>query len=271
MVKVHQWLRFWPALFAADTSHLSDEEIGIYIRVLVALMLAPKQRLPAEVAWLARKFRKDEDWVRQRLYPIVIEFCARDGHWIRHAKVTQEVLRAQHASHIGAINVSVRWKKKKPDTTVIPIANAIRKKEKKEDSTFLGTDLFSESENPPPTSTEARASKKARAQHVAPEEIPDWVPKDEWSDFVAMRADTKHPLTPTARKRALNRLRDLIDDGCDAASVLNQSTRNGWRDLFPVRPDVTGGNGHERKLTTEELTDMAMKSFEAKYGKESKP
>lgn len=65
--------------------------------------------------------------------------------------------------------------------------------------------------------------------------LPEWVPVEAWSGFVAMRKHERHSLTPRAAKLVLNELGRLRDAGADPGAVLDQSTRNGWRDVFPIR------------------------------------
>jgi hypothetical protein len=70
--------------------------------------------------------------------------------------------------------------------------------------------------------------------------FPDWIPVDAWNGFVEMRKRTKHPLTERATRIAIRELTKLRDQGQDPAEVLDQSTFQDWRGLFPVR---SNGNG----------------------------
>jgi hypothetical protein len=67
---------------------------------------------------------------------------------------------------------------------------------------------------------------------------PDWVPLESWDGFVEMRKKTRHELTPRACKLVLNELERLRAGGHEPGAVLDQSTRNGWRDVFPLRSDA---------------------------------
>lgn len=78
-------------------------------------------------------------------------------------------------------------------------------------------------------------------------ELPEWVDREAWEGFAAMRRRERHPLTPRAAKLVLNELTKLRSAGHAPTDVLDQSTRNGWRDVFPIRqqresgkPDVRG-------------------------------
>lgn len=72
--------------------------------------------------------------------------------------------------------------------------------------------------------------------------LPDWVPKEEWDAFVLMRKKTGFPLTDDGVKLAIKKLDKLREDG-DPAEILNQSTMQNWRGLFPVREETIPRNG----------------------------
>ena len=77
--------------------------------------------------------------------------------------------------------------------------------------------------------------------------LPEWVPGEAWAGFVAMRKHERHSLTPRAAKLVLSELGRLRDAGQDPGAVLDQSTRQGWRDVFPLREQklrAVGGSGY---------------------------
>ena len=80
-----------------------------------------------------------------------------------------------------------------------------------------------------------KAEKKGRAFA-----LPEWVPEENWKGFVEMRS-RKHPLTPRGKSLVVGELERLRAVGEDVAAVLDQSTMNGWRGVFPVRKEVSGG------------------------------
>ena len=91
------------------------------------------------------------------------------------------------------------------------------------------------------TDTDTKKSKKGRANGVA---LPDWLPKEQWQGWLEMRSRSRAPNTERALKLALADLEKLRAEGHDPASVLDQSTKRGWRGLFPVKqvagtPDYT--------------------------------
>lgn len=68
-------------------------------------------------------------------------------------------------------------------------------------------------------------------------QIPSWMPKDAWDDFVAMRKamGASGKLTDRAKELIFLKLSDLKQDGQDLTAVLEQSVLNNWRGVFPVK------------------------------------
>jgi len=99
--------------FLADTDHLTDAEVGLYTRLLIALWRAPQQRLPNQDDWLARKFHRDPERVRSELRPLIDEFCQNDGNWITQKRISKEFKRVQKAVKQRSDASKARWLKEK--------------------------------------------------------------------------------------------------------------------------------------------------------------
>lgn len=94
----------------------------------------------------------------------------------------------------------------------------------------------------PPTPTPTQEKKDQKQKQPSPAatalpDPPDSVDREAWLGFVAMRAKQRHPLTPRAAKLVIAELEKLRAKGHDPTAVLDQSTRNGWRDVFALRND----------------------------------
>ena len=85
--------------------------------------------------------------------------------------------------------------------------------------------------------------KKDKGRAIA---LPDWLPKEEWEAWLETRRRMKAPNTERALKLALGDLERLRSEGQDPGGILDQSTKRGWRGLFPVQvstgsvPDYSG-------------------------------
>lgn len=77
--------------------------------------------------------------------------------------------------------------------------------------------------------------------------LPKSVNPQMWADFVAMRKESKHPLTQTAAKAIANKLSTFEAQGLDCNEILNTSICNGYRGVFaPVKQKVSNvGRGAE--------------------------
>jgi hypothetical protein len=75
--------------------------------------------------------------------------------------------------------------------------------------------------------------------------LPDWLPAEPWEAWLETRRRMKAPNTERALKLAIRDLEKYRAEGQDPGGVLDQSTKRGWRGLFPVSstgavPDYSG-------------------------------
>lgn len=93
--------------------------------------------------------------------------------------------------------------------------------------------------------------------------IPNFIPQDAWQGFYEMRKTGKGVFTERAASLIIKQLTQMHSEGQDVAKVLDQSTANGWKGVFPLKTQgATNGkfNIHaagremlERALAQEEL------------------
>ena len=92
-------------------------------------------------------------------------------------------------------------------------------------------------------------------------DVPDWVPPEPWANFVAMRRASRAAFTVNAAKLILTELEKLKDAGEPPGDVLDQSTRNGWRDVFAIKDRQRNGNrvsmGRNDRLPPERPTESS--------------
>ena len=97
--------------------------------------------------------------------------------------------------------------------------------------------------------------------------IPDFIPQDAWQGFYEMRKTGKGVFTERAASLIIKQLTMMHSEGQDVAKVLDQSTANGWKGVFPLKTQGAGNgkfNIHaagremlERALAQEELDSRA--------------
>lgn len=77
---------------------------------------------------------------------------------------------------------------------------------------------------------------------VAP--LPDWIPVDVWNSYLEMRKKIRKAPTSRAIELVITELQKLKAQGHAPADVLEQSVRNSWQDVYPLRggPSVASGS-----------------------------
>jgi len=94
--------------------------------------------------------------------------------------------------------------------------------------------------------------------------LPDWLDKVAWNDFLEMRKNNKATPTKRAKELLIKDLEKFREAGDDPTEVLNQSIKNSWKGLFPLKEKQNAGiNQNQRNnqarsgvghlKTTEEL------------------
>lgn len=97
--------------------------------------------------------------------------------------------------------------------------------------TLVKTDISAKTD-----SKQGRA-KRAAKKATAAIDLPQWVPADAWAGWLEMRDAKRKPPTDRAQTLALRELERLKSLGHDPTKVIDQSTRNGWTDFYPIKPE----------------------------------
>lgn len=99
--------------YMADTEHLSDAEHGIYLRLLMIIWRNPNCRIPNDMAWIARRLRKNIDEVEASVLPLIEEFFQADMHWITQKRLHKEWKWCAEKRQKNTIAAKSRWEKEK--------------------------------------------------------------------------------------------------------------------------------------------------------------
>lgn len=101
--------------------------------------------------------------------------------------------------------------------------------------------------------------KPAKAAFV----LPNWIPVDAWDGYLEMRKKKNKVPTDRARDLVIKELAKLLAAGHDLESVLDNSTKNGWTDVYapkqsqPARASPIGyesAKDRSRREASEQLT-----------------
>ena len=99
--------------YMADTDHLTFEEHGVYLRLLMLLWRAPECRIPNDQDWLCRRLRIDADYCTAVVMPLVKEFCQSDGNWITQKRLSKEFAYVMQKKKTNRASAKSRWNKEK--------------------------------------------------------------------------------------------------------------------------------------------------------------
>lgn len=91
--------------------------------------------------------------------------------------------------------------------------------------------------------------------------LPSWLPSDVWNAYVEMRNKAPKAKRPTAYALQLvqNRLHEFHKAGQSVQGILEQSIRNSWADVYPVKQDkmaIAHGMSKAAAATMQNLTDF---------------
>lgn len=92
---------------------------------------------------------------------------------------------------------------------------------------------------PSETKVSSGSEKRARGQK-SQIEIPDWIPRESWDGWQAMRRGKGAKTEGRAITLAIGELEKLRRDGHDPGAVLDQSTLKNWTGLFPLKDAQNG-------------------------------
>jgi len=97
-----------------------------------------------------------------------------------------------------------------------------------------------------PPDTEAETEKKESADALPavvredPFVLPVAIPAEAWAGFIEMRKRKRANPTDRAKKLLVAKLARLAEDGHPPGAVLDQSTANGWTDIYEIKGQANG-------------------------------
>ena len=86
--------------------------------------------------------------------------------------------------------------------------------------------------------TEREGERETEKEKKDSIEIPDWIPLEDWNDFVAMRKQIKKPMTDRAKRIVLGKLADMKNRGVDVSVALQNSIANNWQNIYEPKVEM---------------------------------
>ena len=227
--------------YRRDTAHLSLLEHGIYRQLLDQYYLTEKP-LPAETVTVMRRLSARSEDEQKAVETVLKEFFVLQNGW-HHKRCGVEIAdyneRADQAREAGKLGGRPR----KTATVIL---------DNREQSGMKADAKPTTNHKPLTINQEPVLKTKAVAT------LPDWVPVEFWEAFKKHRG-TK--FTEYAQKLILSELERLKNSGSDPKTVLENSIRSGWKDVYAEKhKGQTNGRGYEserdksRRIAVRELT-----------------
>lgn len=210
----------------ADTSHLTDEEFGKYMRLLIVTWRSPLCKIPNDLNWISKRLSVDPLRYNEVVLPILDEFFTKvdGGSFFTQKRLKKEFSYIKMKRKKQVMAAKSRWDKDKSDKKRICERNA---------------------PSPTPSPTPSTVKKD-------PLEIPSFIDSDTWLDFVNHRGGKK--FTRLMATRIIKQLTEWHDKGHNVNDVLNTSIMNGWKGVF--EPETKGSNNNGRQKLADEAAEL---------------
>lgn len=96
---------------------------------------------------------------------------------------------------------------------------------------------------------EHKINKSQSKKQIASVDLPEWLDKSLWEEFVQFRKEMKKPMTELIQKKTVTRLDKMRSEGQNVEDVLNQSMANGWQGIFEVKSNKGNNYGNQQQRT----------------------
>ena len=214
---------FYIGDYLKDTMAFTQEERGAYIDLCVAYIQNDGKLKDDETLYLLTRCFSEQN---RTTVATVVEraFERKDGFIISN---TLNVL----------INKQKKLYKQKVDA-----GKQSAKKRAKIQRSFQQSE--SESESKPESKTSTKVIKPPEEKET---NIPDWIPKEPWEEFMKVREKLKAKNTDYAKKVLINSLAKMKEQGHCPTDIINTSILNSWKGVFA--PNNTNQKNNQPKPT----------------------
>jgi uncharacterized protein YdaU (DUF1376 family) len=201
-------------LSSADVQVMTPAQEGAYIRLLAYCWDSGDCSLPDDDAQLAVLSRLNEGWFNGGSTTIRRKF---HQHPTKTGYLTNDRLLKEAAKQD-------KWSRKSSAGGRASAAKRAEKKRKSKGGSKVVDDCLE------PKGNSSSSSSSSNNNPIVP--LPDWIPKRDWSDWIAQRP--KKP-TPRAIELAISKLAELREGGIPPESVLQHCIMNGYQGIFPPK------------------------------------
>ena len=187
--KTDAWMPLWIGDYLADTQHLTRDEHGAYLLLLMAYWRNAGPLIDDDKRLAAIVKATPKEWIGLRAAMLEF-FDVADGMWHQKrmdAEITGSMDRAEKAASKARKAAEARWGQSSTNATSNAASNA----------PSISQALHKECPSPSSISSSLRSEDK-RASRSRPIDRPEGVSESVWADFLTVRRAKKAPLTQTA-------------------------------------------------------------------------
>lgn len=97
----------------ADTTHLSDEEFGRYVKLMIITWRLPNCKMPRDELWHMRRHSVTLDKFNELYKPLLEEFFKCDGNYYYQKRLLSEFSYLRDQRQKQTVKANIRWNKNK--------------------------------------------------------------------------------------------------------------------------------------------------------------
>ena len=236
--------------YASATRHLSWLEDAAYRRLLDVYYVT-ESPITADMRQVYRLLLASTEEQREAVDVVLSEFFILTDAGYVHDRCETEISCASDKREKASQSAKARWGNAKDQEVALPTqsdrnANASSETCERIEKPCV---INAPNPNPNPNPIPNKEAKAPKDSFVAP----DWVPAEQWGEFVRMRKAMRNvPFTGAAARGVVAELLKLSQAGHDPGELLLLSVTNGWRTVYPpksqrqVAPSETFAERDER-------------------------
>ena len=106
-------LPLWVDAYLADTLHLTHEEHGLYLMLLMTIWRSPDCKIPNDLEWVKRRLRATDNQMENLVKNLLDEFFTTTGNHITQKRLKEEYEYVKKKAKKNSASAKSRWQKEK--------------------------------------------------------------------------------------------------------------------------------------------------------------
>jgi uncharacterized protein YdaU (DUF1376 family) len=106
-------LPLWTDAYMADTLHLTHEEHGLYLMLLMTIWRSPDCKIPNDMDWIKRRLRATDEQMENLVKRLIDDFFTTTGNHITQKRLKEEYEYVRKKAKKNSVSAKSRWNKEK--------------------------------------------------------------------------------------------------------------------------------------------------------------